>query len=143
MTGLGEELPDPSDSGSAEAMIEMAAKAAWECPQTNSDPSDLSWKWLCECERYHDDDTASRKLYEARASLESLGIPLSTLAAIVSGEWIAVPKVATSDMVDAAVAALRAPRMVVGSTKHQGVNDLHVAYRSMLFSAPKSPEHSE
>jgi hypothetical protein len=45
MTGLGEEVYAPTSDGVGE-MVEAAARAAWECPETNKNPSEVSWDWL-------------------------------------------------------------------------------------------------
>lgn len=88
----------PDHIGGVNEMVEEAAKAAWECPQTNHDPSDISWAWILDCEKFDEDDTAERYRHQARSALESLGVDLTVLAALRSGEWVAVPKEPTEAM---------------------------------------------
>lgn len=91
MTGLGEDLPDLSDNGKAvEAMIKRVAKALYSRRFRRSLDGGYYIAEFTVCEQ------------SAMDALESLGIPLSTLAAIVSREWVAVPKVLTAKMQAAA-----------------------------------------
>lgn len=103
MTGLGEPVYVEKNDAVAE-MVDAAAKAL------------------------PDDICTGMEL--AQCAIESLGIPLTVLAALRSGEWVALPKEATEEMVKRCVQ--------VDLSTHHGIDFLET-HRILVSAAPKEP----
>lgn len=110
MTVLGEDVytdekaPDAESLKAEGMLIEMAIRAMWAVPG--------------KCQFSYD---------HARAALESLGIPLSVLAAIRAGTWKAVP-------VEPSLAQCEAVYQVSAIAG--------ASYHAMLSAAPKTPKNA-
>lgn len=132
MTGLGEELPDPTDSSNAvEEMIERAAK------DIAGRFDSYEWDMRPDFHSPHSGEPMPKEAFidMAHAALLSLGTPLLMLAALQRGEWVAVPKNPTKDMISAFGDAIQ-------FWLDENGTDADV-YISMITAAPKSPDEAQ
>lgn len=105
--GLYGAAPDVKALEAEGWLIEMAIRAMWAVPG--------------KCQFSYD---------HARAALESIGIPLSTLAAIRARTWVAVPKACTKSMGTAGFSKMN----------EVGKREIEQIYSACISAAPKSPE---
>jgi len=123
MTGLGEDVyTAPDHFSDVSKMVDEAAKAIYDREYIRGMNERFYAKELAICAN------------KARAALESLGVDLSVLAALRSGEWVAIPAKMTSEHRDR-----------INQLADEGDGDLYNypvedGYVLAIKAAPNTPE---